>query len=159
MITDLRKKVLSLTLALTCAQGVHASCSSILKAELVNRVEESRLARNDLIGATIFSLPAMILFPPAVIFEGVAVGFKLQAVVKVKNAEQKLALYAEASSGGGKLTKRLFKKLKRTNPASELTYEQLLVELHAADEQELGCAPGAVQSNKDIITVIDARDI
>jgi hypothetical protein len=159
MKSQFKKSLMSLTLGLFCVQGVHASCSDILKAELAQRELISKAATSDLICSTIVSVPAAALFLPAgVLFEATALTFKGIAMFKVANANKKLALYTEASNGGGRETKRLLKKLKRQHPNSEISYEELLAEIQAADEQELGCAPGTVPSNKQIISVIDARD-
>jgi hypothetical protein len=159
MKSHLKKSFMSLTLGLLSVQGVQASCSDILKNELVTRQKISKAATSDLINSTIVSIPAAALFLPAgVVFEATAITFKGIAMFKVANAKKKLALYTEASNGGGKETMRLMRKLKRQHPSSEVTYEQLLAEIQAADEQELGCAPGTVPSNKQIISVIDTRD-
>ncbi len=155
----MKNGLLSLTLGLLCAQGVQASCSDIIKAELSQRELISKAATSDLVKSTIVSVPAAALFLPAgVVFEATAITFKGIAMFKVANAKKKLALYTEASNGGGRETKRLLRKLKRQHPNSEISYEELLVEIQAADEQELGCAPGTVPSNKQIISIIDTRD-
>lgn len=155
----LKTGIMSLTLGLLFVQGVQASCTDIIKSQLGARIEENRYAKNDLIAATIVSVPAAILFlPGAVVFEGAALYFKGIAMFKLANAKKKLAIYSEAANGGGRETKRLLRKLKRQHPASQLTYEALLAEIQLADAQELGCAPGTVPSNKQIISVIDTRD-
>jgi hypothetical protein len=156
---NLKNFALSLTLGLLSVQGAQASCTKILKAELSARMEENRLARNDLVASTVVSIPAAVLFLPAgVVFEATALTFKGIAMVKVSNAKKALAIYTEAANGGGPQTNRLMRKIKRQHPSSALTYEQLLTELRLADEQELGCAPGSVPSKKDIISVIDMRE-
>lgn len=159
MKSSFKNCLLSLTLGLLCTQGVQASCTNILKTELETRREENWFARNDLILATAFAAPfAVVFLPGAVIFEGAALYFKGAAMIKVSNAKKALSIYTEAANGGGRETERLMRKLKRQHPSSELSYEQLLAEIRAADAQELGCAPGTVPSKKQIISVIDTRD-
>jgi hypothetical protein len=154
------KVIMSLSLSLLAAQGVQASCSSIIKQELEVRMQENKKATRDLVNSTIFAIPFGALFlPGAIVFEATAITFKGIAMVKVSNAKQALAIYTEAANGGGNKTKRLLRKINRQHPSSELTYEQLLAEIRLVDEQELGCAPGSVPKKKDIISVIDARDV
>ena len=87
MKSHLKKSFMSLTLGLLSVQGVQASCSDILKNELVNRQKISKAATSDLINSTIVSIPAAALFLPAgVVFEATAITFKGIAMVKVANA-------------------------------------------------------------------------
>jgi len=161
---DLRQKVLYLTLALTCVQGVqgvHASCSDLLRKEYVHRVIDADNRPGTLIGATVgIVLPAIIFFGPlGVATGGLIYGLQGYREIGVRDAKTKYLIYKEAQLGGGVRIEKLYKKLQRKFPNSDLTIEEFIEGIRNADINEIGCFAGKVQTKKEIIkTVLDLEE-
>jgi hypothetical protein len=151
--------LLGVSAILGSIQSASANCRDILRDEVAVRKENARLTRNDLIGATIVSVPASALFLPAgVVFEGLAIGYEISDMNKLNQSRRALATFEEAAIGGGETTEKLYKKLKRNEKDSNLSYEDFIQNLREMDRNESLCAPGSVPSKKDLVKFILAKN-
>ena len=147
--------LLGVSAILGSIQSASANCRDILRDEVAVRKKQARVTRNDLIASTVVSVPAAALFLPAgVVFEGFAIGFEISDMNKLNQSRRALATFEEAANGGGETTEKLYKKLKRNEKDSNLSYEDFIQNLREMDRNESLCAPGSVPSKKDLIKYI-----
>ena len=151
--------LLGLSAILGSMQSAKANCRDILRDEVAVRKNTARLTRNDLIASTVVSVPAGALFLPAgVVFEGIAIGYEISDMNKLNQSRRALATFDEAANGGGETTEKLYKKLKRNEKDSNLSYEDFIQNLREMDRNESLCAPGSVPSKKDLVKFILAKN-
>jgi len=149
------KNLLIIATLFNAITSAHAStCSEMIQTELSKRVHENKISRNDLVMSLFFSTPIVIVFPPALVFPGVAIGYKIAASLKVKKAKTALQIYEEAAQLGGKKTIQLYKKMKKTFPSSEMSYQDFLTKINEANLKGEGCQKGDVPNPKEIMTEV-----
>ena len=149
--------VLSTTLLTSFARANDESrlCSNIVKRQLPMLEHTNEFATNDLVLFSFFSMPIILLFPPTAVVVSAPIYFKARAVIKVKNAKDLLAIYDEAANEGGKKTRKLYRKLLKMHPSSELTYEEFLEAIHESDLNGTDCQK-ELPKKKDILTIVEA---
>lgn len=131
------------------------TCTDYL-TEVNEKLEiKNQFATNDVFLSAFFGLPIALLFPPAALFPATVVGFKVAAMVHVKNSHDLLDIFAEARNGGGKKTQKLYRKIMRSNPKATLTYQDLLEEIYRHDLNGEGCQDSKYPNKKEIISVIE----
>jgi hypothetical protein len=131
------------------------TCSQYLLEKNEEIERDNYFANNDVFLSTFFTLPIAFFFPPAVILPATALGFKVAAMIRVKNSHDVLAIYEEAQNGGGKKTHKLYKKIVRSHPHVSLTYEDFLNEIHRFDLNGEDCLANKYPRKRDIVSVIE----
>jgi hypothetical protein len=138
--------------SLTLPLFANASCVDLLKEEY-HRRDEATLNRGDRICATAFMIIPMALLSPvlAIPLTAAVYGTDLKLSIDVNNAKEKLFIYEEAEDGSGERVEKLFRKLKRKFPKSEITFDQFIESIRHSNANEIGCVAGKVPSKKEII--------
>jgi hypothetical protein len=140
---DYKRTLLSTLIltSLTLPQWANASCSDLLRKEYVHRVIDADNRPGTLIGATIgIVLPAIVFLGPlGVAAGGLIYGLQGYREIGVRDAKTKYLIYKEAQLGGGVRIEKLYKKLQRKFPNSDLTIEEFIEGIRNADINEIGC--------------------
>jgi hypothetical protein len=131
------------------------TCSEYLLEKNEEIERDNYFANNDVLLSTFFTLPIAFFFPPAAILPATALGFKVAAMIRVKNSHDVLSIYEEAKNGGGKKTHKLYRKIIRSNPHASLNYEDFLEEIHRFDLNGEDCLPNKYPRKRDIVSVIE----
>ncbi len=151
------KSLLSIVLLLSTLSTSYAdssrTCAEIVAEKNAVLEHENRFATND-VGLTLFvGIPMSIIFPYALLFPATAVGFKIDAMIKVKNSRDVLAIYEEAANSGGKKTKKLFKKIQKAQPESQMTYIDFLNAINESNLNGEGCAAKKINKSEILRTI------
>lgn len=142
-------------------QGANATtCTEILQAEVAVRAQAKAEFVQGLKVSAYIMVPLTIIFPiwggAFDVIEGVSTA---GAAIRLRTAEKALEIYTEAWGSGGKASERLYRKFKRHYPETRASYSEFLAAIHDADISGEGCEAGKIPGKRQIMTVLDAKEL
>ena len=143
------------SMALTANASEAMTCEEQLDIKLERLYDSNRRSTNDLVMGLAFAVPVGLAFQAPLILAFVTPGivYKAQASNRLNNAKRVKKMYVEAANGGGKQTRRIYRKIMKANPGLDLTYDQMLTEIHDQNMKGEACAL-EYPNNKEIINAI-----
>jgi hypothetical protein len=143
------------SISTTFADEKKSTCTDELIEINQDLERDNRFATKDVLLSTIFTLPIAFFFPPAAIFSATALGFKVAAMVHVKNSHDVLDIFEEARIGRGPKTLKLYRKIMRSHPHASLTYKDFIEEISKHDLNGEDCLPNKYPRKRDFVNVIE----